>query len=120
MSSEKCGRREFLTRLAAEFPDVLTQITRYEAGLLHCEVAAFRRATEQAIDAGRLWAAERHFRLVEELLAAAASELHNALEVSYLRDFALGECTPQRRQAVKTRMPRTLRQILIGHHDQWR
>ena len=90
------GRDDFLVRLASDFPDVVAQINQYEAGLLHCEMAAFRRATEQAIDTGRLREAEKHFRLVEELLPSAGPELLNALEVSYLEDFALGECTPER------------------------
>ena len=47
------GRDDFLARLASDFPNVVGQINQYEAGLLHCEMATFRRATEQAIDAGR-------------------------------------------------------------------
>ena len=73
------------------------------------------------MDAGRLWAAERHFRLVSELLDAAGPELRNALEVSYLEDLAVGgmhACA--RYQAVKDRMPKPLPQVLILHHDQWR
>jgi hypothetical protein len=116
----EAGRNEFLARLAAGFPDVIAGFGPYSAGLLHCEVADFRRATEQAMDAGRVWEAERHFRLVEELLTVAGPELRNALEVSYLEDLALGECNPARRRAVKERMPKALRQVLIGHHDQWR
>jgi hypothetical protein len=114
------GRKEFLARLCADFPEAAAGIRADEAGLLHCEVAAFRRATEEAMDAARLWEAERHFRLVEELLAVAGPELRNALEVSYLEDLALGECTPARHRAIKERMPQSLRQILIEHHEQWR
>jgi hypothetical protein len=116
----QAGREEFLARLAADFPGGLAAFGPYSAGLLHCEVADFRRATERAMDAGRFWEAERHFRLVEELLAAAGPELRNALEVSYLEDLALGEWTPARHRAVKERMPRGLRQVLIGHHEQWK
>jgi hypothetical protein len=113
------GREEFLARLAADFPKAAAGIRSDEAGLLHCEVAAFRRATETAMDSGELWEAECHFRLVEELLATAGPELRNALEVSYLEDLALGECTPARHRAVKERMPRPLRQMLIAHQEQW-
>jgi hypothetical protein len=113
------GRTEFLARLAAHFPNVIASFGQYSSGLLHCEVADFRRATERAADAGRLWEVEQHFRLVEELLAVADAELRNALEVSYLEDLALGDCTPARHQAVKERMPPGLRKI-IGHHNQWR
>jgi hypothetical protein len=114
------GREEFLARLVTDFPEAAGGIRDDEAGLLHCEVAAFRRATEAAMDAGRLWEAERHFRLVEELLSVAGPELGNALEVSYLEDLALGECMPPRHLAVKERMPKHLRQVLIGHDEQWR
>jgi hypothetical protein len=113
------GRDEFLARLRADFPNVVAQLQPHEVGLLHCEVSAFRRATEAAMDAGRLWEAEQHFRLVQELLAVAGPELRNALEISYLEDLALGECTPARHRAVKERMPRALRRVLIDHHQQW-
>ncbi len=114
------GRDEFLARLAADFPNVVAQIGDIDAGLLHCEVAVFRRATEQAIDMGQFWEAEKHFRLVEELLKVAGPELLNALEVSYLEDFALGGCTPIRYRAVKERMPKSLRSALIHHHENWK
>jgi hypothetical protein len=114
------GREKFLDRLAADFPEAAAGMRSDEAGLLHCEVAAFRRATEAAMDAGRLWEAEGHFRLVEQMLAVAGPELREALEVSYLEDLALGECTAARHRAVKERMPHALRQMLIGHHQQWR
>jgi len=113
------GRVDFLARLVSDFPNVVGQISQYETGLLHCEMAAFRRATEQAIDAGRFWEAEMHFRLVGELLPNAGPELLNALEVSYLEDFALGECTPERYRAVKERMPKSLRKVLVSHHANW-
>jgi hypothetical protein len=113
------GREEFLARLASDFPDVMSGFSPYSAGLLHCEVGDFRKATERAMDSDRLWEAERHFRFVEELLGVADPELRNALEVSYLEDLALGVCTPARHRAVKERMPWALRQILVGHHEQW-
>jgi hypothetical protein len=114
------GRDEFLARLAADFPDVVAGFGPYSAGLLHCEVADFRQATEWAMDEGRLWLAERHFRLVEALLAVAGAELRNALEVSYLEDLALGERTPARHRAVKERMPKALQEILAMHNERWR
>ena len=113
-------RQGFLDRLAADFPEVVAQIRRDEAGLLHCEVAAFRRAAVEAIDTGKLWAAEKYFKLLEELLPIAGPDLRNALEVSFLEDLAFDKCTPARHRAVKERMPKALRQILIEHHNQWR
>jgi hypothetical protein len=115
----EAGRDDFLARLEAEFPDVVAGFGSHSAGLLHCEVGDFRQATERAMDAGRLSEAERHFRLVAELLTVASPELRNALEVSYLEDLALGEFNAARHQAVRERMPRELREILIQHHAHW-
>ncbi len=112
-------RAEFLRRLSVDFPDVIERFGPYSRGLLHCEVADFRQATERAMDQGKHWEVERHFRFVAELMEDADPELRNALEVSYLEDLALGECNPARHKAVKERMPKSLRQILIRHHKQW-
>lgn len=112
-------RDEFLKRLHAEFPGVIAGFGPYSSGLLHCEVADFRQATERAMDEGRGWEAEQHFRLVAELLSIAGPGLRNALEVSYLEDLALGECTPARYRVVKERMPAALKQILVNHQERW-
>jgi hypothetical protein len=114
------GRDEFLARLAIEFPEVIASFNEYDKGLLHCEIATFRRATERAIDTGRLWVAEKHFRFVQATLKDSNSELRNALEVSYLEDFALGEFTPERYRAVKARMPKSLRLIIERSHPNWK
>ena len=113
------GREEFLLRLMADFPEVVVRFSPFSAGLLHCEVADFREATERAMGAGELWEAERHFRLVAELLVGAGSEVRNALDVCYRQDLALGEFTPVRYQAIKERMPKHLRQVLIRYHSHW-
>ena len=113
-------REEFRARLSADFPDVVAQIRPDVAGLLQCEVSAFLRATEQAMDAGRFWAAEKHFRFVESILGQADAELRNALEISYLEELAWSEWTPQRLRAVKERMPKLLRILLTSKNPQWR
>jgi hypothetical protein len=113
------GHREFIDLLAAEFPDVAGEI-REEDGLPHLEVAAFRRATERAMDLGELSTAERHFRFVERVRREASPDVENALGVSYVEDLALGVCTPERYRAVKERMPATLREEMAGIHRNWR
>lgn len=113
-------REQFLADLASEFPDVAAQIRSDESGILHCEVGAFRRATEVAIDTGQCWTAERHFRFVERVLRDADPALRNALQISYLKDLAFGELTEARYKRVKERMPASLRAILIGHRPEWR
>ena len=120
MKTAFAGRHEFLKRLTAEFPAITAGIDKYSAGLLHCEMGHFQTETERAMDEGRLWETERHFRLVAELFEIAGPELRNALEISYLEGMAFGERTPARHEAIKARMPRHLREILIGHHNQWR
>lgn len=115
------GRDEFLRALKAEFPGAHAICTTEDrAGLLHLEMAAFRELTETAMDNGDAWLAERHFRLIERLLADAGPELQNAIEISYLEDLALGEHTEQRYRIVKDRMPRALREHLVKAHRWWK
>lgn len=114
------GRDEFIRQLRVEFPEAAAAISEYEAGLLHCEAGAFLRATEEAMDAGRAWLAEQHFRFIERMLATAGAELENALLVSYLEGLALGDQTPQRHRLVKARMPEALRQRLIEIDEWWK
>lgn len=113
------NRERFLELLRNELPGAFAQIRPDETGSLHLEVAALRRSTEEAMDSGKLWEAEKHFRFVHRLLAEANAELRTALEISYLEDLALGECTPARRHAVKERMPRELRSVLVAHRREW-
>lgn len=111
---------EFRAVLAAEFPELVVTLAEYgAAGLLHCEVGNFLRATEDAIDGGRRWLAERHFRFVERARRDADGYVRNALEVSYLEGLAFGERTPERHRVVKERMPKALRQRLIDVHGWW-
>jgi hypothetical protein len=112
-------RERFLADLATAFPEVADQIRPDESGILHCEVAAFRRATERALDSGQLWMTECHFRFVERMLLEADPPLRNALEISYLEDLALGELTEARYRGIKERMPATLRTRLIVRRPEW-
>lgn len=114
------NHEKFILMLVSEFPEVSSKIDKYENGLLHPEMGAFRRIVEEAIDKGRLWAAEKYFRFVEKVLNEADPDVRNAIEVSFLEDFALGEFTPARYEAVKRRMPRHLRAILIEVDEKWR
>ena len=111
---------EFRSLLAATFPEVVAAFTEYDHGLLHCEVGSFRRCTEEAMDGGKEWLAERHFRMVAEVLPAADAELRNALDVSYLEDLALGELTAQRHGIIRDRMPKLLREEIIRINSRWR
>jgi hypothetical protein len=111
---------DFIGMLGSEFPEAVAAIDQYQEGLLHPEMGVFRRTVEEAIDSGRLWAAEKYFRFVDRALREADPEVRNAIEVSFLEDFALGEFTRARHEAVKSRMPRRLRDILVGIDQKWR
>jgi hypothetical protein len=114
------NHEEFIRMLGSEFPEIVSGISEYERGLLHPEVGTLRRVTEEAIDGGRLWAAERYLRFLERVLRDADPAVRNANEVSFLEDFALGEFTPARHEAVKRRMPSLLRDISITIDEKWR
>ena len=111
---------EFISMLGSEFPAVLAGIRDCNRGLLHCEMGEFRRIVEESIDNGSLWAAEKYFRFVDRVLNEVDPVVRNAIEVSFLEDFALGEFTKARHEAVKRRMPQQLRSILIGIDEKWR
>ena len=98
----------------------LRGIDDIDEGLLHLEVAAFRRCVEQAMDNGRLWDVERYCRFIADSLVNADGALDNAIAVSFIEDFALGDITDLRKKAVLERMPRELREQIIAIDDRWR
>ncbi len=109
-----------LKSLAERFPEVIEAIDEYESGLLHCEVAVLRRAMEKAMDEGRFWEVERYSGFVEQVLTDADPAVENAIEVSFIEDFALGEFTKQRHRAVRERMPKSLRDKIAAISEHWR
>jgi len=111
---------DFMNLLGAEFPEAAAAIGRRRSGSLHLDMAGFRRNVEEAIDGGRLWIAEKSFRFIDRMLDEADPDLRNAIEVSFLEDFALGEFTRARHEAVRSRMPRRLREILVRIDPKWR
>jgi hypothetical protein len=110
----------FIKMLADRFPEVVEAINEYEDGLLHCEVAVFRRTAEEAMDTGRLWNVEQYFRFVEEVLPNADNAVANAIEVSFLEDFAIGEYTEQRHRALRDRVSKALREKIVAINECWR
>jgi len=116
----KCDRDAFIKLLGERFPEVVATFTDVDEGLLHLEVAAFRICVERAMDEGRLWDTERYLRFVDEILPLADEALDNAIGVSFIEDFALGECTAARRSALKERAPQRIRDQIVAIHSQWR
>lgn len=111
---------QFMKLLTDRFPEVVHMIDKYEAGLLHCEVAVLRGAIEKAMDEGRLWDVERYSRFVEEVLPHADPAVGNAIDVSFIENFALGEFTKQRHRALSERMPKSLRDKIVAISEHWR
>ena len=119
MNSTLINRPAFIKLLTERFPDVITQFDEYSVGLLHLEVATLRRAAEKAADDGHLWEFERFFRFVEELLPNADAALKNALEVSFVEDFAL-EYTKERHDALRKRGSREMQEMMSQIDSRWR
>jgi len=117
---KQLNRESFISAIIAQFPEVAATFDEIDNGLLHLEVAAFRRCVEDAIDNGRLWDVERYTRFIADSLTNADDALNNAIGVSFIEDFALGDFTEQRRKAVSDRMPKKLRDEIIAINDRWR
>jgi hypothetical protein len=113
-------REDFLSALQHEFPEAYREIDDIAEGLLHLEVATFRRTVEEACNSGGAWYVERAMRFVERALGTAGPELENALEVSFLEDFALGEFTSEGRAVVRSGTPPSIMGKLKAIHDGWK
>jgi hypothetical protein len=111
---------QFLKQLAERFPEVIGEISDYSHGLLHCEMADFRRVVETAMDQGALWRVELYLRFLNDCRETADPDLANAIDVSFLEDFAFGEITEARLQAVRERMPARLRKQVVALNNRWR
>ncbi|GAA4429054.1 DUF7674 family protein [Bremerella cremea] len=117
--SKRLNRDAFIQAIEAQFPEVAETFDEIDQGLLHLEVAAFRRCVERAMDEGRGWDVERYCRFVVDALVNADDSLDNAIGVSFLEDFALGDFTSQRHEAVHQRMPGSMRDEIVRIDDRW-
>ncbi len=116
----RINHESFIKAVTSLFPEVVASIDEFEDGLLHLEVAAFRQCVENAIDNGRMWDVERYCRFIADQYANADDALENAIGISFIEDFALGEITDLGREAVRERMPKILRDEIIAINDCWR
>jgi hypothetical protein len=76
--------------LAERLPDVVSGLDDDERALLHCEMAALARATNQAIEKGDRTTEIAHFELIEAVFAQAAPDVANAVYVSWLENVFFG------------------------------
>lgn len=119
-TSKQLNREVFISAIQSQLPEVAASWNGIDEGLLHLEVAAYRQCVECAIDEGRMWDVERYCRFLADSLANADDALENAISISFIEDFALGQITDQRRQAVHERMPNSIRSKIVAIDDRWR
>jgi hypothetical protein len=109
---EPIDHARFVQMLTDEFPEVPQAFDECSKGLLHCEMGAFARLTEGAMDEGRFWQVEKYFKFVERVRGNATPAVQNAIDVSYIEYLAFSEVTDNRHQAMK-RMPKSIRAIML-------
>ena len=113
-------RESFLSELLHDFPEVEKAFAKGSQGLLHSEMGDFRKVVETAMDDGRHWQVQKYLEFLDHCLGQAVPELENAILISFLEDFALGEVTSGRYAATRERMPDRLRKIVVETSDSWR
>jgi hypothetical protein len=92
-----------------ELPEVAAELDADDRALLHVEMAAVARATSRAIEAGNFAEVSRHLALMEKVLGSAASDVENAVYVSYLENVFLWDERPAFVEARKNLPPRLAR-----------
>lgn len=85
--SERIDHQRFIELLTARFPEIAAAIDDCRRGLLHPEMATLAEATQAAIDNQDRATVVRHFQFVDELFRDAASDVENAINVSYLENL---------------------------------
>jgi hypothetical protein len=108
---ERIDHQRFISLLTERFPEVAAAIDDFSQGLLHLEMATLARATQAAIDNQDTTTVVRHFQFIDEVYQIAATDVENAVNVSYLENLQFGgkKASPSRPRALLT--PR-LRQAL--------
>jgi len=109
----------FIQMLSERFPEVPKAFNEIDEGLLHCETAVFRGIVEAAMDNKQDMTVRNYLEFVAYVLDKADSGVRNAIEVSFLEDFALGEYNQNRHKAVKELMPKILRDNIIEVDNKW-
>jgi hypothetical protein len=110
---------DFERRLSARFPEIATQIDDFERGSLHSEMAAFARATSEAIGLADFPLVRAHLSFVNELFSGAGSGLENAIYVSYLENvFLSGD--DDRVATARAMLSERLAAALVELEEHWR
>ncbi len=111
--AEPIDHTRFLTLLTERFPEVVATIDTCCQGVLHLELATFARATQVAIDSQDRETVRRHFQFIDEVSRQAASEVENAISVSYLENLRFDGRKAEMTKVRELLTPRLL-QLLAG------
>jgi hypothetical protein len=80
--------------ISVEFPEAASWLDADDRALLHIEMAAVARSTSRAIEAGNVAEVTRHLSVMERVLTSAASDVENAVYISYLENVFLWDQRP--------------------------
>lgn len=80
----KIGHAKFVELLKERFPAVAAEIDECDEGLLHLEMSALMRATNDAIRIGDVATVKAHFAFIDEVERFATGDVSNAVGASYL------------------------------------
>ncbi|MGH7140865.1 MAG: DUF7674 family protein [Pirellulales bacterium] len=111
---EQIDRDRFIKMVTERFPTVAAAIDDCSQGLLHLEMATLARATQAAIDNQDRETVRRHFQFIDEVFSHAASDVENAVNVSYLENlrFEGRKAGPTRaRELLTPRLRRALSEL---------
>jgi hypothetical protein len=87
MMSGTIDHSQFVSLLKERFPEVAVNVDECSQGLLHLEMATLARVTQAAIDVGNKDTVRQYFAFVDEVFNDAASDVENAIYVSYLENL---------------------------------
>ncbi|TAL30609.1 MAG: hypothetical protein EPN97_12400 [Alphaproteobacteria bacterium] len=106
----KVHRSEFLKQLKATFPAVELEINK-EQGLLHFEMAVFRRLVQQLIDSGDREQVTKAYKLAEWAYENGNDDLKNAIDVSFVEELNFNDTKKHKRQWARSLLPCTLAKL---------
>jgi|tagenome__1003787_1003787.scaffolds.fasta_scaffold20285902_2 hypothetical protein len=108
---------QFIEQLVAEFPELREDIED-ESGLLHNQMHAFTRLTNDAIRAGDYQAVRRHFVFVDRFFHHSVDELENGWYVSYLEGLKFVGPTAQKAESLMSPALREGRRDILAYLDE--
>jgi hypothetical protein len=85
--TEKIDHNRFISLLTQKFPEVVATIDDCAQGLLHLEMATLARSTQAAINCQDRETIRQHFEFIDVVFRNAASDVENAINVSYLENL---------------------------------